>query len=46
MTGKVVKNGKLTQPLNEIDVSQYQEGIYFIRILNDDKYKNYKVIIH
>lgn len=45
LTGKILEKGKLRSPLNEINVSSWPEGIYFIRFNMKHKVKEYKLMI-
>ncbi|MFP4447129.1 MAG: C25 family cysteine peptidase [Bacteroidales bacterium] len=45
MSGKTVQNGMLSQPVNQVDISDHSEGVYFIRFRTEEKYLKYQLII-
>jgi len=45
MSGKVVLNGRIESEKNTIDISAQTPGIYFIRLMTDGRYVNYKLMI-
>ncbi|MEA2106888.1 MAG: T9SS type A sorting domain-containing protein, partial [Bacteroidota bacterium] len=45
MSGKVVLNGRLESAKNTIDISTQTPGIYFIRVITNDRYVHFKLMI-
>jgi hypothetical protein len=45
MFGKIVKTGSFDQGKNELQLRNYQAGVYFLRVLNDSKIITKKVVL-
>jgi len=45
MVGKIVKMGSFDQGTNELQLRNYQDGVYFLRVINNSRIMTKKVVI-